>query len=86
MTVSLQYIHRVYGNRLRKIDPSAAVRREERRPNSEPDEDTVHISKTAKKSILTPEASNGISGSILQTKLAIKAYQEIANGLPSMLR
>ena len=86
MTVSLQYIHRVYGNRLRKIDRSATVQREERRPRSELDEDTVHISKTAKKSILTPEASNGISGSILQTKLAIKAYQEVANGLPSMLR
>lgn len=86
MTVSLQYIHRVYGNRLRKIDRSTAVRREKSRPKSKPDEDTVHISKAAKKSILTPDASKDISGSILQTKLAIKAYQEVANGLPSMLR
>ena len=86
MTVSMQYIHRVYGNRLRKIDQSAATRREKRRPKEEPNEDTVHISKAANKSILTPEANNGISGSILQTRLAIKAYQEVAKGLPSMLR
>ena len=86
MTVSLQYIHRIYGDKLRKIERSAKPHKAEHQAKKEPEKDTVHISKAAKKSILTPENDKGISGSILQTKLAIQAYQTVAKGLPSMLK
>jgi len=86
MTVSLQYIHRIYGGKLRKIEKSPKPQESESQINNEPRSDTVHISRAAKKSILTPDASKGISGSILQTKLAIQAYQNVAKGLPSMLK
>ena len=86
MTVSLQYIHRIYGDKLRKIERSPKPQEGEREVKNEPKKDTVHISKAAKKSILTPDTSKGISGSILQTKLAIQAYQKVAKGLPSMLK
>ena len=86
MTVSLQYIHRIYGDKLRKIERSPKPQEAERETKNEPKKDTVHISKAAKNSILTPDTSKGISGSILQTKLAIQAYQNVAKGLPSMLK
>ncbi len=86
MTVSLQYIHRIYGDKLRKIEQSAKPHKAERQAKKQPPKDTVHISKAARKSILTPDTSKGISGSMLQTKLAIEAYQNVAKGLPSMLK
>jgi len=86
MTVSLQYIHRIYGDKLRKIERTPKLQEAERETKNESKKDAVHISKAAKKSILTPDTSKGISGSILQTKLAIQAYQNVAKGLPSMLK
>ena len=86
MTVSLQYIHRIYGDKLRKVERGAKLHRPKHQAKKEPDKDTVHISKAAKKSILTPDSDKGITGSILQTKLAIQAYQTVAEGLPSMLK
>jgi hypothetical protein len=86
MTVSLQYIHRIYGDKLRKVERSAKPYRVKHQAKKETEKDTVHISTAAKKSILTPENGKGISGSILQTKLAIQAYQSVAKGLPSMLK
>ena len=86
MTVSLQYIHRIYGDKLRKIERSPKLKEAERETKNQPIKDTVHISKGAKRSIMTRDSNKGISGSILQAKLAIQAYQDVAKGLPSMLK
>ena len=86
MTVSLQYIHRIYGDKLREIELGAKAQEGEPRAEEKPENDTVHISEGARKSILTRDTNSSISGSMLQRKLAIEAYQKVAKGLPSMLK
>ena len=90
MTVSLQYIHRIYGDELRKIELGAKAQegepQAEEQAEDKPESDTVHISESARKSILTSDANSSISGSMLQRRLAIEAYQKVAKGLPSMLK
>ena len=85
MTVSLQYIQRVYGEKLRKIETKSRSTTEEKRVEKRPQQDSVVISEAGRRSMLTP-ASSGVSGSMLQKKLAIQTYQTIAKGLPSMLK
>ena len=86
MTVSLQYIHRIYGDELRKIELGAKAQEGEPRAEKKPENDSVLISEGARKSILTSDTNSSISGSILQRKLAIEAYQKVAKGMPSMLK
>ncbi|MBN2208086.1 MAG: hypothetical protein JW759_02155 [Candidatus Coatesbacteria bacterium] len=86
MTVSLQYIHRIYGDELRKIELGAKAQEGEPKAEQKPESDTVHISESARRSILTSDTNSTVSGSMLQRKLAIEAYQKVAKGLPSMLK
>ncbi|MBN1593916.1 MAG: hypothetical protein JW941_11800 [Candidatus Coatesbacteria bacterium] len=86
MTVSLQYIHRIYGDRLRKVERSTKPQETEPQAKKEQENDVVLISKTDNAALLSSEGDRGMSGSILQTKLAIRAYQNVAKGMSLMLR
>ncbi|MCD6327717.1 hypothetical protein J7M28_09200 [bacterium] len=86
MTVSLQYFQRIYGDKLRRIEKNSKPRNLESRSEASEQGDSVVLSKSGKVSILTPGATAGLSRTMLQKKLAIQAYQNIAKGLPSMLK
>lgn len=86
MTVSLQYIQRIYGGKLRKLESVSRPQTDERDSVKSPEEDTVHISKASKRPIMTSATSGSIEGSILHTKLAISTYQNVAKQLPSILK
>jgi len=87
MTVSLQYIQRVYGNRLRKVGRvSKPLKKQSKTRESDAHLDAALISRSRRNKVLMHSCPRGLSGSILQKKLAIKAYRNVAKTLQLLLR